>query len=456
MNWLLHHHVSPAHPARVVRGALIDDARVQTTNAAPINPATQHRPKQATSTDQYLARRPAAAAAPPPPLVDKMMYWNRYIAKMGPADKSWLPAVRPDKYLLASVDPGGFNNIRLSFEVQVVLALLTGRTLVLPQQKKWYLLGDQQHSFQDFFDISALKQLVPCVSWEEYSADQFKSRSSKRVVELDPVRQAVAWPSMQRVKQLVNPLEVANAVSDRTLVDLDNLWEADVLSVTEQHRLLGTWHTFVIFDTAEHDKGLKRLMRDFVHYTEAMMQLAAHSVGQLGGIGSYTALHIRRGDFQYSEVKLAAERTFSNIEPLLKRSGKKKIYISTDESNRNFFHPFVSAGYELAFWDDVKPKEEVPYHLVGMVEQLICVESNLFVGTRLSTFTSYIQRLRGYSPALENKEVFYGDRVYTGKPATDGNEKLINTHNQRMGGGELATFREPANVWVLEDAESIA
>ena len=57
---------------------------------------------------------------------------------------------------------------------------------------------------------------------------------------------------------------------------------------------LGTWHTFVIFDTAEHDKGLKRLMRDFVHYTEAMMQLAAHSVGQLGGIGSYTALHIRR------------------------------------------------------------------------------------------------------------------------------------------------------------------
>ena len=39
----------------------------------------------------------------------------------------------------------------------------------------------------------------------------------------------------------------------------------------------------------------------------------------------------RRGDFQYNEVKLAAERTFSNIEPLLKRSGKKKIYISTDE-----------------------------------------------------------------------------------------------------------------------------
>ena len=43
----------------------------------------------------------------------------------------------------------------------------------------------------------------------------------------------------------------------------------------------------------------------------------------------------RRGDFQYSEVKLAAERTFSNIEPLLKRSGKKKIYISTDEVNPN-------------------------------------------------------------------------------------------------------------------------
>ena len=119
MNWLLHHHVSRTHPARVVRGALIDDVRVQTSNAAPINPATQHRPKRTTNTEQYLARRPAAAAAP---LVDQMMYWNRYIAKMPPADKSWLPAVRPDKYLLASVDPGGFNNIRLSFEVQVTTA----------------------------------------------------------------------------------------------------------------------------------------------------------------------------------------------------------------------------------------------------------------------------------------------------------------------------------------------
>ena len=48
------------------------------------------------------------------------------------------------KYLVLTSDSGGFNNIRLAFETGIVFAVLTGRTLVLPAKKRWYLLGSTE------------------------------------------------------------------------------------------------------------------------------------------------------------------------------------------------------------------------------------------------------------------------------------------------------------------------
>ena len=62
-----------------------------------------------------------------------MLGHNKRIA----ADRSWVPATRQGKFLLMNHDNGGFNNIRLAFEVGIVFALLTGRTLVLPAKQKW-------------------------------------------------------------------------------------------------------------------------------------------------------------------------------------------------------------------------------------------------------------------------------------------------------------------------------
>jgi len=463
----------------------VDDP-LPSRDAAPASAATNTAAKTATEPAKEIAPKetlleaPAKAAAlseeavtkeqesgkPDSSTLVRMQYWKKRhfhperegnLVERPDVDRSWVPATRPGKYLVVTPDAGGFNNIRLAFEVTVVVAVLTGRTLVLPDKKKWYLLGSQSVGFEDFFDIEDLKKLVPCMTMADYNSKGLRGGATAHI-SLSPLNHVIAYPTVSAVKTLLASEKVRFGKGHgRDLVDFppgSKLYEADTLTVdNRQYRMLATWHTFTLFANPQHDKALKRLMRDHVHYAMPIWEFAAKAVDELGGMGSYTALHIRRGDFQYKETRLGAEKLFHNLEPLLTRSGKKKLYFSTDEKNKAFFDVFRNKGYECHFFTTLSSISDkvVPFHLIGLVEQLIAAESNLFVATRLSTFSSYITRVRGYTVGLENKEIFYSDRKYTGDHKQDNKEKHEDTSNTMLGGGELAYFREPQNVWVTED-----
>jgi len=72
------------------------------------------------------------------------------------------------------------------------------------------------------------------------------------------------------------------------------------------------------------------------------------------------------------------------------------LYIATDEKNKSFFGP-LATHYNLLYLDDfihLIPNLNANYH--GMLEQLICAKSRIFFGTWFSTFSGYINRIRGY------------------------------------------------------------
>ena len=50
------------------------------------------------------------------------------------------------KYVSFEPDEGGFNNVRMSLEIIIVFALVTGRTLILPDEYPMYLLGKKGKS----------------------------------------------------------------------------------------------------------------------------------------------------------------------------------------------------------------------------------------------------------------------------------------------------------------------
>lgn len=120
--------------------------------------------------------------------------------------------------------------------------------------------------------------------------------------------------------------------------------------------------------------------------------------------GSYDSFHIRRGDFQYQDVWLPAEAIYEENTKLFVPDGRT-VYIATDEKNKTFFEPFRE-HYNVLFLDDFAAQlVGISPNYYGMLDQLIASRGDVFVGAYYSTFTGYINRMRGYhaqkDPTLE-------------------------------------------------------
>jgi hypothetical protein len=78
------------------------------------------------------------------------------------------------QYLTFEPDGGGFNNIRMSLETVITMAVAMGRVLVLPPSQKMYLLGKSALEFGNFFPLQALaKEHLDGVGLEIITTDQF-------------------------------------------------------------------------------------------------------------------------------------------------------------------------------------------------------------------------------------------------------------------------------------------
>lgn len=90
----------------------------------------------------------------------EMVFWEDI-----PTDSKYKsPFLRDDRpqYLTFEPDHGGWNNIRMAMETVLVMAHAMGRILVLPPEKKMYLLGKDagkhktEFTFNDFFHLDSI------------------------------------------------------------------------------------------------------------------------------------------------------------------------------------------------------------------------------------------------------------------------------------------------------------
>jgi GDP-fucose protein O-fucosyltransferase len=109
--------------------------------------------------------------------------------------------------------------------------------------------------------------------------------------------------------------------------------------------------------------------------------------------GNYNAYHIRRGDFQYTVTRYDAPRIIKNSAEIQTGS---VVYIASDETDPQFFEPFRKA-FDVVMLSDFKQElVGVNSNYYGMIDSLIASRANIFFGCWFSSFTGYINRIRGF------------------------------------------------------------
>ena len=362
-----------------------------------------------------------------------------------------LPRTRPHRYLTFDIDIGGLNNIRLAFEYAVVLAAVTGRTLVIPPPESWYLInhgpipGDHQGgttSIGDLIDLDALGHGIPVKDFRAFIAEAREHLDipdafcSDQAFLDDPMGDAARWkqwlletttiPAWIPYETLIcfPDIEAARRgehltdalIDHRTLVELSPMMTAAPvlhLPSNDTYRSLGPVATMLASEQRDLPMLCRRLVKHHTRYRPEIFAAARAITDQLGFRG-YDALHVRRNDFQYAETRLAVQEISDNIHWLL--DSDAPLYIATDEDDPAFFAEMQQAfpNKLIRRWEDVIDflPSSIPMAWVGPIEQLVCAGAREFAGTDLSTFTAYIHRIRGY---LEpHREVCY---YHTLKPA---------------------------------------
>jgi len=86
-----------------------------------------------------------------------------------------------EKFLTFEPDHGGWNNIRMAMETALVMAHAMGRTLVLPPEQRFYLLGKDKEKnhfdFGDFFHLDSIA--IEHEGFNVITMDEFLDRMGK-------------------------------------------------------------------------------------------------------------------------------------------------------------------------------------------------------------------------------------------------------------------------------------
>ena len=202
----------------------------------------------------------------------------------------------------------------------------------------------------------------------------------------------------------------------------DEMQDAHVVHFMCYHkmrvRLLVHFYAFLFFESWQQDLWAKRFVRDHLRYIDELQCAAARIVNAIrehvkerdprNVEGTFHSMHIRRGDFQYKNTRIEAKEIYNNIKDTI--PDNSTVFIGTDERNKSFFND-LKDHYDLLFLDDFKDLiKGINTNYYGMLDQLVTSRGKIFFGTYFSTFTGFINRMRGYH-AVKNKLPGYEDGI---------------------------------------------
>ena len=294
---------------------------------------------------------------------------------------------------------GGFNNVRMSYELAGCISYLTNRTLVLPPKiyvcflSKWQE-KDTYFDIWDIFDKKAFTKQFNCIDYKDTPLAELENDTQyfegiDKISKLVYPKGKIKFKQYGAMKDFTPPIPIE--FSDNHIHYPRVLFGSpfEYLTMTDEQSV-------ILKDKLKNGLKIKR-----VHKNKANKYISK--------LGYYNAVHIRQTDFldvnkQSSQTQV--DTLINDIKWLI--NADKPLYIATDENNRDKFKSLIDAGYEIHFVDTkLKDYEQLVQDI------LMCTNADCFLGSKNSTYSNYIHILRGYDGKQDFSKYYtngeYGD-----------------------------------------------
>ncbi len=305
---------------------------------------------------------------------------------------------------------GGFSNVKISYELIGALSIITDRIIILPPAVHCYFLNSawdkksylniweilDEHKFKSNFNTADYYSIPEYKSMETESSYFSGIEKTAKVITFDG--NLKVGPNKEIPENFVITNEIVNNLDfERFLSGRINF---SIISEEKYIHFPRNLFGHFCYQVYGNTPSVRNLIKERVGKGIRFKEDLCSKVDEVKNkIGDYNSVHIRRNDFINVHPESTTDQS-NNLLAYLERRLENNIplYVATDEKDRNFFNE-TSTKYKLYFiedlFDGISDKEAIA------IDQLMCVGSNIFLGSMFSTFTNSINIQRGYESKLD-------------------------------------------------------
>ncbi|MGI9548716.1 MAG: O-fucosyltransferase family protein [Bdellovibrionales bacterium] len=311
------------------------------------------------------------------------------------------------KYLSFDHWCGGWNNIRQTYEGAGVASMVTNRILILPPGGFCMLFSDFGNTSNVFDwwslqDKEAFISQFECIDYkdvpyyqkfsgEKHFFEGIHSDNKVAIIELghptkDEMRAEEFNVEFLAYDKVTDKQDFEDFAQERFQVSLKydqqfihfprNFYAQPIYNFylpTQELRL----------EAMERVEKGSRFRKEYYDLAESLLP------------NDFDALHVRRGDFLHVHTPIINEQYDKLAEMIEGRVRKDRpLYIATDEKDKSVFEILEDEDYDLVFLDDLN-KDLTDLEAIAM-DMIIPTYAESFLGSKISTFTNYINIQRGY------------------------------------------------------------
>jgi len=305
------------------------------------------------------------------------------------------------KYIVISPYHSGLSNILMSLEVGFAIAYISDRDIILP--RKFIYPSDGRiptqkiniwkyinlENARSYFNIHFIDEIAEFTNLED--EQDFIIRLENDTYKFTNDHQS------EKVLKLISG-DTCFFNSQRETSDLDlfahNRFKIDVNRnekfITFDNNLFGHYWFMVYPGGPKERNKLKQIINSIISYEPKLYDLVKDKLP----INGYNAIHVRyydfMGDYWGDRQRIdTPEKLLKNLQILLPND--KPLYVATDMP-KDFFQ-LIKSYYELKFLENYYQTDDIM--LEAVLDQIIASKSQMFYGTKLSTFTKRINIIRG-------------------------------------------------------------